>query len=199
MVSNSFISSLFIYVILLILLFVFIPTLFIPTFSNINYIPSSGSSFPIFQNSFLWPIPGYTKVTSPFGNRVSPTNGASFYHEGVDIGASAGSTLLAIHDGIVVFTGFSGSGGYTITYSFNEYLVSYCHISPNLLLPTGTLIKKGDIIGYVGPKNVYSVPNNPYKDSNGNPTNGATTGPHLHFSIKKNGTAIDPFVLYTDI
>ena len=47
----------------------------------------------------------------------------------------------------------------------------------------------------MGPKNVYGVPNNKYKDSNGNPTNGATTGPHLHFAIKINNKAINPFGL----
>ena len=50
----------------------------------------------------------------------------------------------------------------------------------------------GQIIGQVGPKNVYGIKNNPYKDSSGKPTNGATTGPHLHFTIKKDGKAVNP-------
>ena len=48
----------------------------------------------------------------------------------------------------------------------------------------------------VGPKNVYGFSNNPYKDSNGNPTNGSTTGPHLHFAIKKDGSAVNPLNFY---
>ena len=50
----------------------------------------------------------------------------------------------------------------------------------------------GDLIAVVGPKNVYDVPNNPYKDSNGNPTNGSTTGPHLHFSLKESRQIYQP-------
>ena len=57
-------------------------------------------------------------------------------------------------------------------------------------------VVKGNIIGYVGPKNVYGVKGNPYKDSNGNPTNGATTGPHLHLGVIVNDEYIDPLSLY---
>ena len=59
----------------------------------------------------------------------------------------------------------------------------------------GDEVKKGQVIGKVGPKNVYGVPGNPYKDSQGNPTNGATTGCHCHFTVKKNGETIDPLTI----
>jgi len=97
-------------------------------------------------------------------------------------------------DGEVVSAGWGGSGGYTITIKSTDgtYRFSYCHSSPEFIVSVGQQVKKGEIIGKVGPKNVYGVSNNPYKDSNGNPTNGATTGCHCHFTIRKNGEYIDP-------
>ena len=56
----------------------------------------------------------------------------------------------------------------------------------------GEKVKKGQIIGKVGPKNVYGVPGNKYFDSKGNPTNGATTGPHLHFGMRINNEYVNP-------
>lgn len=82
--------------------------------------------------------------------------------------------------------------GFTITLINENFSVSYCHVSPNYIVNVGDYIYKGEQIGAVGPLNVYDVPNNPYKDKYGNPTNGATTGPHLHLTIKKDGTAVNP-------
>jgi len=70
--------------------------------------------------------------------------------------------------------------------------VTYCHCDPNFIVKVGDIVKKGQVIGYVGPKNVYGVPGNQYKDSDGNPTNGATTGPHLHLGIRLNGVYQNP-------
>ena len=69
-------------------------------------------------------------------------------------------------------------------------------MDPNFIVYVGQSVKSGQIIGKIGPLNVYGIPNNPYKDSSGNPTNGSTTGPHLHFTIKKAGQYIDPLTLF---
>ena len=118
--------------------------------------------------------------------------GASTYHSGIDIAAPTGSNLIASFSGEITFLGFQGAGGYTITLKGNEFTASYCHVSPEFKVHVGQKIRKGNVVGQVGPKNVYGVPNNPYKDSNGNPTNGATTGPHLHFTLRRNGDLVNP-------
>ncbi len=181
----------------LILIIILIPTLFIPTFSsslNIEKYNTDDSSakFDISSSVFKWPIPGYTRISSYFGKRSTPTNGASSYHQGIDIPAPFGTTLIAPYTSKVTFTGFKGSGGYTITLMYNDIEFIYHHVSPEYIVKIGDLVTTGQVIGQVGPKNVYGIKNNPYKDSNGNPTNGATTGSHLHFSIKKDGKAVNP-------
>ena len=183
----------------LVCLFIFIPVFFIPTFSSDSNLISITTSneelsykFEVNKNGFVWPTPGYTRINSYFGKRSSPTKGASSFHLGIDIGAPAGSNLVAVSDARVTSLGFQGSGGYTIILKSNNLQFIYHHVDPNYIIKVNDLVKAGQIIGKVGPKNVYSVKNNPYKDSNGNPTNGATTGPHLHLTIKKDGTAVNP-------
>lgn len=123
-------------------------------------------------------------------------HGASSFHKGIDIGASEGTKLYAICDGKITFADFLGGGGYTITLSKDNMKITYCHVSPNFIVSVGDIIKKGQHIADVGPKNVYGVPNNPYKDKNGNPTNGATTGCHLHLGIRIDGKYINPMALF---
>lgn len=83
--------------------------------------------------------------------------------------------MIAIADGEITFRSFLGAGGYTITLSFDNYKVSYCHVSPNFIVNVGDFVNQGQVIGYVGPKYVYGVPGNPYFDGTGKPTNGAST------------------------
>ena len=66
-----------------------------------------GASFT--SDMFVWPIPGYTSISSYFGKRNSPTAGASSYHQGVDIPAPEGTYLYAIDDGLVTFASW-GAG-----------------------------------------------------------------------------------------
>lgn len=105
--------------------------------------------------------------------------------------------FIAIADGIITFAQFLGAGGYTITLSFGNYKVSYCHCSPIFIVKVGDTIKQGQIIGHVGPKYVYGVPGNQYQDSSGKPTNGATTGTHLHLGVRINNDYTNPLVLFS--
>ena len=115
-------------------------------------------------------------------------------HSGIDIPASEGTKLACIMDGEVKSLGWGGAGGYTITIESLDgvYRFSYCHSSPEFIVSVGQQLKKGEIIGKVGPLNVYGISNNPYIDGKGNPTNGATTGCHCHFSVRKNSELINP-------
>lgn len=175
------------------------------------------SNFPLFQNDyikdhyqdlgeiassygFVWPIPGYSRISSYFGKRNSPTNGASSYHSGIDVPALEDSNLYAIVDGKIIFAGWGAGGGYTITLQSTNYsniTISYCHVSPNLIVCKDEIVSAKQLIGYVGPKNVYDILNNPYKDYEGNPTNGATTGCHLHLTIKENNTPVNPLKFFS--
>ena len=143
-------------------------------------------------NGFVWPLPGYTRIISYFSKIVSPTSGASSSHSGIDIPAPEGTKFIAVADGTITFTQFLGAGGYTITLSFDNYRVTYCHCSPNYIVEVGDTVKQGQVIGHVGPKYVYGVKGNQYSDSSGKPTNGATTGTHLHLGIRIDGKYQNP-------
>ena len=114
---------------------------------------------------------GYTSITSHFGPRKSPTTGVQSYHYGLDIGAPTGCNIIAIFSGQVTYTGFNGANGFTVIVNNGNLSASYSHVSPTFIVFKGQYVNQGEIIATVGPKNVYGVPNNPYKDSNGNPTN----------------------------
>ena len=179
----------------IIIFVVIICFLFIPTMSADTELKPVEKGEKIFYENlnFAWPIPGYTSISSPFGKRVAPTSGASTFHKGTDIPAPEGTTLIATCDGEITFIGFLGGGGYTITITNADGLkISYCHVSPNYIVSVGQLVEQGEIIGNVGPKYVYGVVGNNYKDASGNPTNGATTGCHLHIGFREDGEYVNP-------
>lgn len=72
--------------------------------------------------------------------------GASSSHSGIDIPAPEGSKLIAVNDGEITFRQFLGAGGYTITLSFDNYKVSYCHCDPNWIVKVGDKVKQGQVI-----------------------------------------------------
>lgn len=192
---TSFFRPFFVSIFVIILIILLFFCTFMPIFSEkYSFEISSVESYTatLSGNGLLWPTPGYTTITSYFGKRNAPTAGASTAHSGIDIAAPTGSNIVAVCSGEVTFLGFGGAGGYTITIKNETFTTSYCHVSPTFQVYVGQKIGKGQVIGKVGPKNVYGVPNNPYRDKNGNPTNGATTGPHLHFTLRKNGELVNP-------
>ncbi len=198
------------YFLVISLFVIFICIFFIPFLSNDlvnqnfneNYNQTSNGNLNFFNgkilsyNNVYWPLPGYSRISSYFGNRSSPTAGATSFHGGIDIPAPAGTNIISVISGIVTRTGFMGSGGYSVVVQNEEYTVTFHHISPNYIVHVGEYVYQGQVIAQVGPKNVYGFTGNPYKDANGNPTNGATTGSHLHLSIKKKNVTIDPLTLF---
>ncbi len=123
--------------------------------------------------SFTWPCPSSSRITSNFGDRESPTEGASSNHKGIDIGASSGSDIVAAADGQVVISTYSYSAGNYIMIDHGGGVTTvYMHCS-KLLAGVGQQVKKGQVIAKVG-------------------STGYSTGPHLHFGIRSGGTYVNP-------
>ncbi len=171
---NNYLKSYFVTIFIIIFLSLCV---FIYYLSSIQNSTDSDVSEPISQNlidtnyyfnnnSYFWPLPGYHRITSSFGPRKSPTSGSSSNHSGVDIAAPEGTTIYSMITGQVIFIGFKGAGGCTITVSAGNMTVSYCHVSPNYIVSIGQIVNIGEAVGSVGPKILYGIPNNPYKDSN---------------------------------
>ena len=194
---GSFFKPIYYIIIILIFLILFITCFFTPVISDYGNIDKEiFEQITISKSGFAWPIPGYNTITSNFGRRKSPTAGASSFHKGLDIGAPEGTTLIAVTEGIITYTGFFCCFFYTITISKDNMKISYCHVSPNYMVEVGQTVKIGQIIGNVGPKYVYGVKGNNYHDSSGKPTNGATTGTHLHIGIRVDGEYVNPLDYY---
>ena len=112
-------------------------------------------------------------VTSEFGYRTSPITGQWKFHAGIDLAAPLGTEVFACKSGTVRTVAFSEIYGNYIVILHNGNTTSlYAHLSKTLV-KQGQTVKTGDVIGLVG-------------------TTGASTGPHLHFEVRENGTPTDP-------
>ena len=123
--------------------------------------------------AFRWPVPSCKQISSYFGPRSQPTAGASTYHKAIDIPASSGAKILAAAKGTVIESAYSSAkGNYVIISHGSGYRTEYMHMSSRSV-HTGQKVKAGKMIGRVG-------------------STGVSTGPHLHFSVYKNGVALNP-------
>ena len=140
-----------------------------------------GSSEDYVGGTFLWPVPGYGHISSPYGYRTW-SNGYVEWHNGIDIakGSQAsiqGALIVASNSGRVITARYNAGGyGYyvIIDHGGNNYTV-YGHCSALLVSP-GQVVLQGDPIARVG-------------------STGNSTGPHLHFEIRLNGQNVDPYPL----
>ncbi len=104
--------------------------------------------FVEFVDNADWPVldKSAKDITSYYGNREAPTQGASTFHNGIDIAAPEGTKLIAIMEGQVIKASWGGSGGFTITINSGDYTFSYCHCDPNFMVEVGETVKKGQVI-----------------------------------------------------
>ncbi len=120
---------------------------------------------------YIWPVRG--QIVQNFGWRMHPILGRRQYHTGLDIAIEYGTPILAADSGVVIFAGYNGGYGKMLLIDHGSgFSTLYGHASA-LLVDKGQTVVKGQIVAKVG-------------------TTGLSTGPHLHFEIRKNGTPVNP-------
>lgn len=133
----------------------------------------NGISISYSGEKMTWPCPSYTRISSPFGWRIHPTLGVNKFHNGVDMASKKGTPILAAYSGEVVAATYNATmGNYVLINHGNGYYTIYMHAS-KLLVSPGQIVIEGDKIAEVG-------------------STGRSTGPHLHFGVRKNGEYVNP-------
>lgn len=123
--------------------------------------------------AMIWPVPGYTSITSEYGMRVHPITGAYKLHTGVDIGAPLGANFVAAANGIVSKATFNAAYGNMVIIDHGGGVQTlYAHGS-EILVQVGQTVEAGTPILKVG-------------------STGYSTGPHAHFEIRIDGQTINP-------
>lgn len=120
-----------------------------------------------------WPAPGYYRITSYFGYRIHPILKTKKLHTGIDVGVPTGGDIVSAAAGVVIYSGSLGGYGNTIMVDHGGSIVTlYAHNS-RLIVKENDLVKRGDVVAKAG-------------------STGMSTGPHLHFEVRKNGVYQDP-------
>lgn len=123
------------------------------------------------SGAMIWPVGG--SITSSFGWRVHPIFGTQKFHSGIDIAADHGEPVAAADSGVVIYADWNGGYGNTVIIEHGNGLQTlYAHNS-SLAVSNGQSVRKGQIVSYAG-------------------STGYSTGPHLHFEVRRNGTPSDP-------
>ncbi len=120
------------------------------------------------------PVAGDLSISSEFGLRSNPFGGRGYeMHEGLDFAGPVGKPILATAEGIVVNAEFNGGYGNHVKIDHGySYETLYAHMT-ELEVNLGDRVQRGDVVGYLG-------------------STGRSSGPHLHYSIYRNGQAVNP-------
>ena len=128
------------------------------------------------KNGITWALPiDYKRLSSVYGYRTHPVTGQkNKKHNGVDLTATIGTPVYATRSGKVSYVGYQagGAGNYVNITHDNGFLSTYMHLD-SYIVKSGEYVTIGQLIGYAG-------------------NTGGSTGPHLHFGIKKNGAWVNP-------
>lgn len=145
-----------------------------PTTSRPSYGSGGSAGNATITDGVTWLVPcNYIMVTSPFGYRVHPVHGDWRFHSGIDLGAPSGTPIVASRSGKVTLTTFDWINGYYVVVNHMDgFETKYLHMTHYIVSP-GDYVTAGQVIGYVG-------------------STGTSTGPHLHFGVYYNGTAVNP-------
>lgn len=138
------------------------------------WVAQNDNSSPEFTDGvFQWPLPGYTRVSSPFGWRT--LNGKQDFHRGIDLPAPQGTRIYAAAGGVVSFNAHSSYGN-CVKISHGGGLVTiYAHMTAHAeSLYEGCTVQAGDLVGYVG-------------------NTGNSYGNHLHFEADLNGQPVSVY------
>lgn len=126
---------------------------------------------------FTKPIRASYRLSSYYGWRSSPFSGGRSFHSGVDMAASQGTRIYAALSGRVTFAGYNATyGNYVIVTHHSGYQTLYGHMT-SYTVKVGEYVDTNKLIGYVG-------------------STGLSTGPHLHFTVMKNGKTVNPLGLW---
>ncbi len=140
-----------------------------------DYFDYDGNSL---RKAFLKAPLSYSRISSHFSHsRFHPVLKITRPHHGVDYAAPTGTPVSTIGDGRVIFKGWTNGGGNTVKVQHNgTHTTCYMHLSKYGKISQGSMVKQGEVIGYVG-------------------STGVSTGPHLDFRVYENGKPIDPLKL----
>lgn len=118
-------------------------------------------------------------LTSRFGYRVSPFSGKSVMHAGLDIAAAPGSPVYAPADGVVSFAGYDSGYGKLVSIDHGYGVTTRFGHTSQIYVQVGQKVSKWDVVAAVG-------------------NTGRSTGPHLHYEVRINGTPVDPINFILD-
>jgi murein DD-endopeptidase MepM/ murein hydrolase activator NlpD len=127
----------------------------------------------IIRGTGVLAYPSNAPTSSPFGWRMHPVLGYRRFHSGLDFAAGYGSTIRAADSGIVIFAGWYGGYGRAVIINHGKGITTLYGHTSELYVSEGKTVERGQAIAAVG-------------------STGLSTGPHLHFEVRQNGTPVNP-------